>query len=171
MENTNDKQTVVISQLEHAAKQVEFLRTIVSALVALLIVAFVGGKIWADLQRYEERVDNQNKSIADLKMSAQSLLKDEEKVRNQDKTIGSIIDDVRDVKKNLGDLGLNGLVSDKEVSSDSDTVCEPGAVVVGIARKGNGMSIRCSSVGRAVWNRASSTPAVANADVRETAGH
>jgi hypothetical protein len=46
------------SQLESLAKEVALLRTIISGLVALLVVAFGAGVLWAGLQTYEGKVDN-----------------------------------------------------------------------------------------------------------------
>jgi hypothetical protein len=159
------------SHLEYLSKQVDYLRTVISALFALLVVSFGGGLIWAKLQVYEQKVDTQENNISDLKKSSINLASDEATAQAQGKSIGTIQDDILSLKKNLSDLGLNSLYSDKEVLSEGETLCEPGGVIIGLVHKGSTMFIRCSSVGRAVWNRESSGQGLANSDWRTAAGH
>lgn len=110
---------------EAAARQIGFLKVIIGGLGSLLVVAFFIGIIWANLKTYEEKVDNQHASIAEIRA------------------------DISSAKKGLSALGND--YSDMETGDDMVTVCPSGSAIVGIIRRANNMLIRCASLGKAVW--------------------
>ena len=115
------------SQLEYTARHVDFLKTIIGGLVAVLVVAFSSGILWDKLLRYEAVVDRQKEEI------------------------GKLRDEIDKFKSNLADLGTPSY--EIEITNDSKaSICEAGNVVTGLKRDESKMWMRCSSLGRAVWN-------------------
>jgi hypothetical protein len=118
------------SPLEYTARHIDFLKTIIGGLVAVLVVAFSGGILWDQLLRYEAIVNRQKEDINRLG------------------------DDIKTFKSNLADLGTPNIASyEIEITNDSKSnVCTLGNVVTGVRRDENKLWMRCSSLGRAVWN-------------------
>jgi hypothetical protein len=117
------------SRLEYTAKQVDLLKTIIGGLVAVLGVAFAGGVFWDQLHRYETIVDLQAKQIEELKGQITTF------------------------KTNLGELGDPSYEIEVPNGGPKSGYCEVGNVITGARYDDvHKMWIRCSSLGRAVWN-------------------
>jgi hypothetical protein len=117
------------SQLDSLEKQVGFLKTIVSGLIALIVVAFSAGVLWAGFKAYEGKVDK----LAD--------------------DLTRLTTDITQFKTNIGQLFDPSYVI--EVTNDPDgSRCELGNVVNGVKydEEHHRMWIRCASISRTVWN-------------------
>jgi hypothetical protein len=128
-ENTTGAEVTRSSRLEHTAKQVDFLKTIIGGLVTVLGIAFAGGILWDQLRRYETIVDAQAKEIVQLK------------------------GEITTFKTNLGELGDPSYEIEVTKGGPKSGYCEAGNVITGVRYDDvQKMWIRCSSLGRAVWN-------------------
>ena len=115
------------SKIVDLSNQVGFLKILVGALTSVIVIGFSAGLIWAKLLDYEHEIDEQKGLLT----------------TNQQQ--------IKDFKRNLGDLGT--LTSEVSIVGDNGSaVCEVGAVIVGLVRQGSQMVVRCASVGRAAWN-------------------
>jgi HAMP domain-containing protein len=121
--------------LEYLEKKITALTAIVSAALAVLVVAFGAGVLWAGLLSYEQRV-----------------------IKLQD-DLTKLADGMNQFKMNIGQLGDPSY--ETEVTNDrggpgvpGGSRCERGNVVTGARYDGDGkrMRIQCASVSRAVWN-------------------
>jgi hypothetical protein len=122
------------SQLENAARYVDFLKTIISAVIAILVIAFTTGILWERFIRYEAAVDNQKTEIAKLE------------------------EDIKNFKRNLSQLGKPNYEVEI-INNTKSTECESGSVVTGLRRdEKQQMWMNCSSLGRAVWNPNAASP-------------
>jgi hypothetical protein len=128
---TNERVTTTrASPIENLAKEIDPFRTIVSAVVAVLVVAFTAGVLAQKIATYEAIVDRQREQIDQIK------------------------DDLKNVKRNLGDL----FEPSYQIEAGNDTRCETGNVVTGLRIDLNQkIWVRCASLGRAVWNPAPAT--------------
>lgn len=126
-----------IVQIEKiTSTQVGYLRTIIGGLVSLLAVAVAFGIFWANLGRYEEKVENQKKLIADLQGDV-----------SETKT--SVEKEISDAKTRLSGFGND--FRDLLTADDVETVCPSGSAVVGVVHRSGKMFIRCASLGKALW--------------------
>ena len=130
--------------LDRASTVVSHLKVIISGLVALLVVGFSAGIVWATFTQYERAVER---------------LKDKIDLLNQQitKTESDFDSDIAHFKTNLSNLGEPSYETD--VTNDSKTiVCEEGHVVTGVRFDGHQIWVHCSSLGRAVWNPSAPAP-------------
>ena len=115
------------SSIEDLSKQIGFLKTLVGALASVVVIGFGAGIVWARLIDYEHKIDEQKEIL------------------------GTTRQEIKDFRRNLGDLGT--LTYDVSIVGDSGSgICQVGAVIVGIVRQGSQLVARCASVGRAAWN-------------------
>jgi hypothetical protein len=127
-------------EIETLSKQVEYLRTIIAALAAVLAVAFTAGIFWDKLRSYEATVDKQQDQITQLKHQI-------------DEHMNSLSTGITTVKTNLGLLGEPSYQIEATNEAEAGR-CETGNVVTGVRFDSSAKKvwIRCSSISRAVWN-------------------
>jgi hypothetical protein len=142
-------------EIEKLSKQVEYLRTIVAALAAVLAVAFTAGIFWDKLRSYEAIVDKQQDQISQLRSQI-------------DQHMNTLSSGITTIKTNLGQLGEPSYQIEATNELEAGR-CETGNVVTGIrfdspAKK---LWIRCSSISRAVWNPNATASTVKSVDQSE----
>ena len=104
------------SKIVDLSNQVGFLKILVGALTSVIVIGFSAGLIWAKLLDYEHEIDEQKGLLTTTQQQ------------------------IKDFKRNLGDLGI--LTSEVSIVGDNGSaVCEVGAVIVGLVRQGSQMVV------------------------------